>query len=67
MGANSGGLGGHTMTVIDRSGRERPVSVTYRANVPLTNHHDQTFVGTSGTARIRVGSQSRLALSVQNV
>jgi len=54
----SGKAGGRLATESDSSGRERPLSASYQARVPLDDADGLIRAGLRGRARIRVGSQT---------
>jgi hypothetical protein len=50
-------FGGTLTTTAGSGGAERPVSTTYRVSVPLVDRERTIVAGSSGWARIRVGSR----------
>ena len=49
--------GGRLATTTDASGVERPLSVVYQANVPLTDPANRIAIGATGLAKIHAGYQ----------
>lgn len=50
--------GGDLITQTDDSGRERPMSTTYQASVPLANQPTDLLIGATGQAKIHTGYQT---------
>jgi len=49
--------GGRLATTTDANGVERPLSVVYQANVPLTDSTRRIAIGATGLAKIHAGYQ----------